>query len=208
MLQFTYPGPTLNACYHNHSSWSDGGTDLKETCRAAKKTGLKEFGLSDHWVVSPYEEMKIVEWSLRLDRLDEYVETLLKMRKELEDETFSLKIGLEVDFFYENADSVLANLEKYPIDYLIGSVHYSDLFPICSPSTTVLTHGALSQLKKKRIFAKFTGINWKVPPHGKNFPLSVTWTSRKNSVSSTMTNTSPMQSVCWISFRKQVSALN
>ena len=148
MIQFTYPGPALNACYHNHSSWSDGGTDLKETCRAAKKAGLKEFGLSDHWVVSPYEEMKIVEWSLRLDRLDEYVETLLKMREELEDETFSLKIGLEVDFFYENADSVLANLGKYPIDYLIGSVHYSDLFPI---DHSVDPWRALSDEEKKNI---------------------------------------------------------
>ena len=130
MIQFSYPGPALNACYHNHSSWSDGGVSPEEMCRFAKKSGLKEFGLSDHWVVSPFEEMKIVEWSLRLDRLSEYIETLQKMKKELEDETFSIKIGLEVDFFYENADSVLAELSKYPIDYLIGSVHYSGLFPV------------------------------------------------------------------------------
>ena len=130
MIQFSYPGPALNACYHNHSNWSDGGVSPEEMCRTAKKIGLKEFGLSDHWVVSPYEEMKIVEWSLRLDRLDEYVETLLKMKKELEDETFSVKIGLEVDYFPENADSVLAKLAEYPMDYLIGSVHYSGLFPV------------------------------------------------------------------------------
>lgn len=130
MLHFTYPGPALNACYHNHSNWSDGGAPLEEVCRTAKKIGLKEFGLSDHWVVPPKDGMESEVWSMRLDRIEEYVSTLQKMRKELEDETFSLKIGLEVDFFFENADSVLKDLSAYPIDYLIGSVHYSDIFPV------------------------------------------------------------------------------
>ena len=130
MIRFTYPGPELNACYHNHSSWSDGGAPLEEVCRTAKKIGLKEFGLSDHWVVPPKDGMESEVWSMSLDRLEEYVTTLQSLKKELEDETFSLKMGLEVDFFYENVDSVLDYLSKFPLDYLIGSVHYADIFPI------------------------------------------------------------------------------
>jgi histidinol-phosphatase (PHP family) len=67
---------------------------------------------------------------MRLDRLDEYIAALQTMKKELDDDSFTLRIGLEVDFFFENADSVLKNLMQYPLDYLIGSVHYSDIFPV------------------------------------------------------------------------------
>ena len=130
MLQFSYPGPGLNRSYHNHSNWSDGETPLEDMCRAAKEYGMKEFGLSDHYVVPPHDGMNSECWSMRLDRLDEYVETLRKLQKELNDETFTLRIGLEVDFFFENVDSVLKNLTGYPLDYLIGSVHYSGIFPI------------------------------------------------------------------------------
>jgi histidinol-phosphatase (PHP family) len=148
MIRFTYPGPELNVCYHNHSSWSDGGTPLEEVCRTAKKIGLKEFGLSDHWVVPPKDGMNSEVWSMRLDRLDEYVTTLQGLKKELEDETFSLKMGLEVDFFYENADSVLDYLSKFPLDYLIGSVHYADIFPI---DHSIEPWIALSEEEKKNI---------------------------------------------------------
>ena len=148
MIKFTYPGPALNCCYHNHSSWSDSGTELEEVCRTAKKIGLREFGLSDHWVVPPKDGMNSEVWSMRLDRLNEYVTTLQKLKKELEDETFSLKMGLEVDFFYENADSVLKELTDSPLDYLIGSVHYSDIFPI---DHSIEPWIALSEAEKKEI---------------------------------------------------------
>ena len=45
-------------------------------------------------------------------------------------EDFTLYAGLEVDFFFENIDGVIAELSQYPLDYLIGSVHFSGTFPI------------------------------------------------------------------------------
>jgi histidinol-phosphatase (PHP family) len=64
------------------------------------------------------------------DKLDEYVEKLSALKKQYDDENFQLKIGLEVDFFYENIDSVIKHLKQYDIDYLIGSVHYTGVFSV------------------------------------------------------------------------------
>ncbi len=130
MRSLLYQCPDLLVSCHNHSNWSDGAGDLKEVCRKGKEAGLKILGMSDHYVVPPGDGYNSETWSMKLSRLDEYIEVLSGMRRELEDDSFSLKIGLEVDFFFENIDEVLTKLSRYPLDYLIGSVHYSGEFPI------------------------------------------------------------------------------
>ena len=130
MMKLTFPGPGFGYSLHNHSSWSDGSSSPEEMCRAAKEAGLTVFGLSDHWVVPPVEGLKSEEWSMDLTKLDAYVELLQNLRRELEDDSFSLKIGLEVDFFFENYQEVLKHLDSYPLDYRIGSVHYAGRFPV------------------------------------------------------------------------------
>ena len=129
-MKLIYPGPALNVSCHNHSCWSDGSTELKAVCRKGKEMGLKILGMSDHYVVPPGDGYDSETWSMKLSRLEEYIETLSQMRNELNDDHFSLKIGLEVDFFFENIEEVLAKLSSYPLDYLIGSVHYSGKFPV------------------------------------------------------------------------------
>lgn len=130
MDKFTFPGPGTGYSLHNHSNFSDGASTLEEMCRAAKAAGLKVFGMSDHWVVPAYEGTGTESWRMAHDRLDEYVETLHKLQAELNDDSFDLKIGLEVDFFFENMDEIFAHLKKYPLDYLIGSVHCCGTFPV------------------------------------------------------------------------------
>lgn len=115
---------------HNHSNFSDGASSLEDMVCAGKAAGLEILGISDHWVVPPFEGSDSSEWSMDLSRLDEYVETLQKLKKEYETSNFSLKIGLEVDFFFENINEVIKNLQTYPLDYLIGSVHYSGKFSV------------------------------------------------------------------------------
>ncbi len=128
MLRFEYPGPRRNVSYHNHSNWSDGADTLEEVCHRGKAMGLRELGVSDHWVPAPDFEAPF--WSMKPDQLGKYTETLLTLKKQLDDENFTLRIGLEVDFFHENYREVLADLKQYPFDYLIGSVHYSGSFPL------------------------------------------------------------------------------
>lgn len=129
-MKLSYPGPALNVSCHNHSNWSDGADALEDVCRKAKETGLKVFGISDHYVLPPEEGYDSVSWSMELNNLPRYMETLEKLRAELQDDSFTLQIGLEVDFFFENIDFLLKKLSAYPLDYLIGSVHYAGKFPI------------------------------------------------------------------------------
>ena len=124
--------PNINTTYslHNHSNFSDGANTIEEMCYAAKDAGIKVFGLSDHWLIPPTDKIDASSWAMNPNNLELYIETLLKLKHTLEDEEFSLKIGLEVDFFFENIDDVLKNLKQYPLDYLIGSVHYAGIFPV------------------------------------------------------------------------------
>ena len=130
MDKFTFPGPGIGYSMHNHSNFSDGASSLEEMCRAAKASGLKLLGMSDHWVMPAYEGTGTESWRMKHDRLAEYIETLQKLQKELEDDNFTLKIGLEVDFFFENMDEIIDDLKRYPLDYLIGSVHCCGTFPV------------------------------------------------------------------------------
>lgn len=129
-MKFEFPGPETNYSLHNHSVFSDGASTLEEMCIAGKNAGLNVMGLSDHWCVPIYDGTDWEEWCMPHEKLDEYVETLQKLQKKYNDDNFSLKIGLELEYFSENIDSVLAHLEKYPIDYLIGSVHLAGTFSI------------------------------------------------------------------------------
>ncbi|MBQ7208525.1 MAG: histidinol-phosphatase [Lentisphaeria bacterium] len=127
---FSYPGPGTGVSLHNHSTWSDGASTAEEMCRAAKAAKIRVFGLSDHWVVHPDRKLMPVPWSVAPDRLDAYFGELARLKKLFEDDSFTLLAGLEADFFFENFREVLSALEKYPLDYLVGSVHYAGTFPV------------------------------------------------------------------------------
>ncbi|MBO4648994.1 MAG: histidinol-phosphatase [Lentisphaeria bacterium] len=124
-----YPGPGPEFSLHNHSNWSDGSASPEEMCRAAKAAGVRFFGLSDHYVDHPAPPYPVY-WSMDLTRLDDYAAELARLKKEFNDDGFTVLAGLEVDFFFENIDAVLAKLDCHPWDFLIGSVHYIGSFPI------------------------------------------------------------------------------
>jgi histidinol-phosphatase (PHP family) len=69
-----------------------------------------------------------VEWTMPLDLLGDYVLELRAARQETRDLT--LRIGVEADYFPETVDELRERLSGYPFDYVIGSVHYVDGFPI------------------------------------------------------------------------------
>lgn len=120
----------LITSYHNHSTWSDGSSTPEEMYLAAKADGLREFGLSDHWVIHPDKCKDAESWSMKLNRLEKYVSECLAWKNRLDDENFTIRIGIEVDFFEENWQEVLGRLRNHPFDYSIGAVHYFGTFPI------------------------------------------------------------------------------
>ena len=129
-MQITFPNINISYSLHNHSIFSDGASSLEEMCQNAKAQGIKVFGMSDHWVIPPTQDIDAKSWAMNPDDLELYIDKLLKLKLQLQDENFSLKIGLEVDFFFENISNVLEYLKQFHLDYLIGSVHFADNFPI------------------------------------------------------------------------------
>ncbi len=130
MLKIVFPGFDSKVSLHNHSNWSDGQDTLEAMCRGAKAAGLRLFGMSDHWVAAPKPNLGEETWSMKLERLPQYVATLKKIQDELNDNSFQLLIGVEADYFHENYTEVFDKLNSAGLDYIIGSVHYSDIFPI------------------------------------------------------------------------------
>lgn len=114
---------------HCHSNFSDGKNSIMEMALTAEQQGFAAIGISDHLVLHPQLSCQEIFWAMLPQRLNDYVNECLKVRKEV---SIPLFIGLEVDFFPNNPrqpelDRLLAS---YDFDYLIGSIHFLDKFPI------------------------------------------------------------------------------
>ncbi|MFA6816398.1 MAG: histidinol-phosphatase [Lentisphaeria bacterium] len=120
----------MRVSYHNHTNFSDGNHSAEEMIQAAQAAGLKEFGVSDHFVVSPGNGYGESTWTMQRDFLPKYVEKIGQLKKKYNTDHFKVRLGIEVDFFEDNADEVALLLRDYPFDYWIGAIHYWKKFPI------------------------------------------------------------------------------
>src|SRR5512143_1523671 len=111
--------------YHNHTNMSDGACTLEEQIEGAHAAGLDELGISDHYVAHPTLQ---VSWTMPLDSLPGYVEKLQHAAAQLRG--LRLRIGVEADYFPEAIDVLRGRLGALPFDFVVGSVHYVDAFPI------------------------------------------------------------------------------
>jgi histidinol-phosphatase (PHP family) len=115
------------ASYHNHSRWSDGRASIAELVAAARNLGLDELGVSDHYLVTVGEEdppawaMSRASARACLDELRAYAGSTAPV----------VRVGLEVDWYADRRDAIAAAIDDAgPLDYVIGSVHEVDDFPI------------------------------------------------------------------------------
>jgi histidinol-phosphatase (PHP family) len=117
----------MQTSYHIHSRWSDGQSDIRALVVAAREIGLRELGISDHYVMAPSGPP--VEWSMPLDRLGEYFAEIAAAEEEA-GPNLEIRRGVEADYFPEQVAALRDVLALHPLDYVIGSVHYVDGFPI------------------------------------------------------------------------------
>jgi histidinol-phosphatase (PHP family) len=113
--------------YHCHTNFSDGKNSIAEMVTAATALGFAAIGISDHLVLSPNGQD--VSWAMLPERLAEYIAEFDRVKQQSK---IPLFMGLEVDFFPDNPrqDELDAILDEYDFDYLIGSIHFLDDFPI------------------------------------------------------------------------------
>ncbi len=116
----------IRTSYHNHTTWSDGEATVAEMIDAARRAGIEELGISDHYVLAPGNRR--IEWAIAPESLDAYVELVQKAIADTKDLT--IRLGLEVDYIPETMEQVKQQLAPYPFDYLITSVHFVGDFPV------------------------------------------------------------------------------
>jgi histidinol-phosphatase (PHP family) len=101
--------------------------NIEDYIQEARKNGIDEIGFSEH-VVLHYEKNYPYRPS---DFMETYVQEFLEIKRNSE---IPLKLGAEVDFFPEDVEKIREFIQKYPFDYVIGSVHYIGAWAIDSRS--------------------------------------------------------------------------
>jgi histidinol-phosphatase (PHP family) len=123
--------------YHMHLRDRPGGEPLgrysaeraEQYAEQARAAGVDEIGFTDH--VFSFRQFKAfweIPWMLEraTDDVDEYVGAV----EEAKSRGLPIKLGLEVDYFPGVERELADLLEPYPWDYLLGSVHFVDGFPV------------------------------------------------------------------------------
>lgn len=115
--------------YHSHSTRCRHATgELEEYVLRARQLGLREYGISDHcpWMLQQIGQHMAMEW----DQLPGYVKEVKglqeKYNREGED-SFHVRLGLEMDFIPCRLAEARRVIERYDWDYLLGSVHSTGL---------------------------------------------------------------------------------
>ncbi len=113
--------------YHVHTDRSDGEAPAADFVEAAVRLGLDELGISDHFVMLP--DGASASWSMPLTDLDDYCAQFGELREQARGRV-KVRCGLEADFDAAAANDLREVLSQYPFDYVIGSVHFVDGFPV------------------------------------------------------------------------------
>ena len=87
----------------------------------ALSLGLCEIGFSDH---APLSQDGFDSWRMRQGQLDAYVALVERARHEYPQ--LRIQLALEVDYLPGEEAWIQELANRYPWDYLIGSVHYLD----------------------------------------------------------------------------------
>ncbi len=113
----------MNANYHTHT-WRCNhaqGTE-REYVENAIQAGLHTLGFSDHGpYIFPGDYYS--GYRMTMKNLDNYVETLLALRREFEGQ-IQIPIGLELEYYPDLMPKLLPVLRDNPIDYLLLGQHF------------------------------------------------------------------------------------
>ncbi len=104
--------------YHIHSTYSDGRSAPEDYIGSAITAGLNEIGFSEHLTLFKDSE----GWNMNPVNLAPYIDNIQALNKKTK--VIKVKTGLEVDFFAGREKEIRDYLSPFPLDYIIGSVHY------------------------------------------------------------------------------------
>jgi histidinol-phosphatase (PHP family) len=135
--------------YHVHSTYSDGKASIPEIIEYARKIGLDEIGISDHFHIP--KDSSLITDDMDIEKLDQYISEILKYSLE---EKPKVKLGLEAEFIIETLNEFKKITSKYPFDYIIGSSHIVNNIVIDSSIDNLPNNYTSSIMKKYWITIK------------------------------------------------------
>jgi histidinol-phosphatase (PHP family) len=109
---------TIPFDYHMHSNFSaDSGASMRAMCESAIQKGIREIGLTEHCDFHPEERTPVFY------RPKAWWEEIERIRKSLDDQLV-LRAGVEIGEPHRFQGEVQTLLDRYPYDFVIGSLHY------------------------------------------------------------------------------------
>ena len=145
-----YTEDNMRTSYHCHTTLTHGESTVSDFVHAAISAGLDEVGISEHYTLVPG---KVVTWSMPPSGLPEYFRILEAARKEAGNKV-KFRFGLEADYIPESVAQLGQSLKQYPLDYVIGSVHYvGDFLTDESPDAW----NEIAQDKRNEIMRRYWG---------------------------------------------------
>ena len=103
--------------YHMHSILSDGHDTYEDMINSAISKGLDEIGFTDHVCLKP------VTWAIRTEDIPVMTEQIQDLKLKYKDQ-IQIRYGIELDYFPGVENELQEIIERIPVDYVIGSVHF------------------------------------------------------------------------------------
>ena len=115
---------------HTHTTYSDG-SDIREMVEAATDAGLEGIGLTDHCI--PYEDSFGRSDRYPFDGTYEDRRTEITDLRADDDVELEILDGAEVNYDPTREEEIRELLANAEFDYVIGSVHYTDVYDVAGP---------------------------------------------------------------------------
>ncbi|MCR5584925.1 MAG: histidinol-phosphatase [Lachnospiraceae bacterium] len=113
----------MKANYHTHTPRCHHAVGSeREYIETAIAQGFKVLGFSDH-TPQPYPAGFKSGIRMSMDEIGDYTETLVQLREEYKDR-IKIFIGYEVEYFPKYFDTLITELKKHPLDYIILGQHH------------------------------------------------------------------------------------
>jgi histidinol-phosphatase (PHP family) len=103
--------------YHMHTTFSDGKSSYLSYLEVARKKDLAEIGFADHITLAP------VDWCVKEIDFPVLRENLKNLCNNFSEDV-QVRFGLEMDYFPGKEDELRQIITYFPVDYVIGSVHF------------------------------------------------------------------------------------
>lgn len=105
------------ADYHIHTQASpDAEGSMSDCVQVAKKRRIREIGFSEHVLLRPLKGRS----NSFIQQMPAYVHDFVEFK---EISSAPVKLGAEIDFFPDDIRKISKFIQKFPFDYVIGSVH-------------------------------------------------------------------------------------